>query len=269
MYAEALWHIGGSDNLEMGLNYLNQVRSRAGLPELLSLTPEAIMHERDVELGAEAIRFMDLIRWSKLNEPWFQLSDLENFNTGEDEFLPVLPREINFSTRRIEDGAIDSLGFFEIKHVLNYGNFTYSLIQGDGINDADNDKFYITDNILYAQAPLVYKNQPEYKILIEATDMQGETREQAFTLKLKSSTPVHEISKNEIKVFPNPVINDLNLLNASDQSAYKIYNLQGKLVKEGLFFKNTKINVHNLKSGLYILEMHTMEGYYATKFIKK
>ena len=64
MYAEADFHVSGPSG--DGKDKLNQVRARAGMPAVAMLTPEAIMHERDVEFGMEAVRFNDLVRWSKV-----------------------------------------------------------------------------------------------------------------------------------------------------------------------------------------------------------
>ena len=46
MYAEADYHVNGSSG--DGIDKLNMVRARAGMPEVATLSPEAIMHERDV-----------------------------------------------------------------------------------------------------------------------------------------------------------------------------------------------------------------------------
>lgn len=87
MYAEACYHTG---NTGPGLNALNQVRRRAGLPDVPALTPQAIMHERDIELFGECSRFLDLVRWLKLPEPWISASDIHpNFVVGKHEYLPI------------------------------------------------------------------------------------------------------------------------------------------------------------------------------------
>ena len=86
MYAEATYHAGGGD----GLGALNQVRQRAGLEPVDALTPEAIMHERDVELFAECVRYLDLVRWLQLPEPWVTAEEIHpNFQTGKHEYWPI------------------------------------------------------------------------------------------------------------------------------------------------------------------------------------
>jgi len=59
MLAEAT-HKQGNDGA--ALNYINQVRARAGLAALTSLSDADIMHERRVEFGLEGKRWLDLVR---------------------------------------------------------------------------------------------------------------------------------------------------------------------------------------------------------------
>lgn len=69
MYAECLNEEGYEANGE-ALNIINQVRSRAGLPNLTALSVpnqdafrKAIMQERRVEFAFEGLRWPDLVRW--------------------------------------------------------------------------------------------------------------------------------------------------------------------------------------------------------------
>ena len=104
MYAEAEYHLnpGSSD----GLAALNRVRARAGMPDVTALTKEAIIHERDVELAFECIRFHDLVRWSyedENGEIWAHPEDLvTGYVKGRCEFLPIPISEINVMQGKLE-----------------------------------------------------------------------------------------------------------------------------------------------------------------------
>jgi hypothetical protein len=65
-YAEACIELGGTD-LQPGLDALNMVRNRAGLPDRVTTDQaearEWIRHERAIEFFAEGHRYYDLRRW--------------------------------------------------------------------------------------------------------------------------------------------------------------------------------------------------------------
>ncbi len=83
MAAEANYRNG---NEGAALDALNEVRSRAALPEL-SLSGndlfEAIVTERQLELAFEGHRYLDLIRWG------LAADEIDGFQTGKHELLPI------------------------------------------------------------------------------------------------------------------------------------------------------------------------------------
>lgn len=57
---EAAYYLG---EYSSALNYLNEIRNRAGMPEYDEVSEEIIRHERQVELAFEGHRYWDLRRW--------------------------------------------------------------------------------------------------------------------------------------------------------------------------------------------------------------
>ncbi len=82
LYAEALIHTSGPG---AGDTYINQVRSRAGIPPLTGATIDDIIDERAAELEFEwsADRFFDLIRLDRTEELG------PNFVKGQHEYYPI------------------------------------------------------------------------------------------------------------------------------------------------------------------------------------
>lgn len=69
-YAEAMYNAYGptGDPLNYGMTALqaiNRVRTRATMPNLATVTADAIVHERRVELGFEGHRWWDIRRWKQ------------------------------------------------------------------------------------------------------------------------------------------------------------------------------------------------------------
>ncbi len=109
MYAEVM-HLLGDDG--SGLDALNEVRARVDMPPVDALTKEAIIHERDVELAYEYVRWFDLIRWSfdpawgiDFNEIEWGIDAANSVNPfirGKHEFLPIPLKEIDLSEGKLE-----------------------------------------------------------------------------------------------------------------------------------------------------------------------
>ena len=86
-----------------------------------------------------------------------------------------------------------------------------------------------------------------------------------------ANNPANVNPENNINfdMFPNPVENILNVSFVDNQkTSYKIYNINGQEVKAGML-NQKEINVSNLKSGIYFLELHDGHKTSTKKFIKK
>lgn len=70
MRAEALWRVSAASTEALSL--VNQVRARAGVNALASLTADAMLAERGREMFAEGWRRSDLIRFGKYNQAWWE-----------------------------------------------------------------------------------------------------------------------------------------------------------------------------------------------------
>lgn len=97
MFAETSYLLDG-DADGRGLKALNEVRQRAGMPEITTLTPEAIIHERDLELATEGHRYNDIVRWS-FDQVKFKV-DLDKlfkyrFDLKKHQYFPIPQEEID------------------------------------------------------------------------------------------------------------------------------------------------------------------------------
>ena len=65
-------------------------------------------------------------------------------------------------------------------------------------------------------------------------------------------------SNNSISIFPNPASDKLNIQFTSDEKEFakaKIVNSVGQVVKEVELNNNTQINIEDLPSGIYFLNI--------------
>ena len=78
----------------------------------------------------------------------------------------------------------------------------------------------------------------------------------------KDITSIEEVGEVAVFVFPNPVLNTLNIQGVEENTPLEVYNLTGKLVLKD---KGTEIDVTSLNQGTYILRINNQY----VKFIKK
>ncbi|MDD2635373.1 MAG: T9SS type A sorting domain-containing protein [Bacteroidales bacterium] len=70
-----------------------------------------------------------------------------------------------------------------------------------------------------------------------------------------------------IKIYPNPLIDQLHIETVEKEINVKIYNLQGKLMLEAKNNKN--VSVSHMPAGIYILKIITNKHIYSQKIIKE
>ena len=72
--------------------------------------------------------------------------------------------------------------------------------------------------------------------------------------------------QNELKVFPNPSTDFIQVSGLTSSVDYKIYNVLGAEVKRGAISNQELIDVNDFSNGLYVLQLNDQRGF---KFIKE
>lgn len=76
--------------------------------------------------------------------------------------------------------------------------------------------------------------------------------------------------EKQVAIYPNPVENNLNInTNESETGSFKIYTLSGNTIAKGEVTGLTTINLNNLKSGLYLVEINSGDKKVTKKIIKQ
>ncbi|WP_445737085.1 T9SS type A sorting domain-containing protein [Mariniflexile sp.] len=80
------------------------------------------------------------------------------------------------------------------------------------------------------------------------------------TYNYDNTAGVNDFNDNQITVYPNPTTDFIYLSNINENLDYKLYDVTGKISMEGKLIANKKIDISNLKSGLFILQLKTETG---------
>ena len=76
---------------------------------------------------------------------------------------------------------------------------------------------------------------------------------------------VNDTAKNEMRIYPNPVKDQLSIEGISKDEKYEIYSVDGKRVNKGTISNGNTINVNALPKGVYLLKIEDKN----LKFIKE
>ena len=94
----------------------------------------------------------------------------------------------------------------------------------------------------------------------QTPDLLNKTDGYSYTWGAAARMSSDDNPKTNLVVYPNPVSDILQMSSESTIDTYKIMNIQGAVLKEGKPIENT-IDVSNLSSGLYFLQVKFGNGY--------
>lgn len=79
---------------------------------------------------------------------------------------------------------------------------------------------------------------------------------------------VNEVTQNskDLTLFPNPSSDFIEISGLDNEETYTIYNLLGKKVQQGIVADRKKINIIDLKSAVYFIQIGNTAG--AKRFVK-
>ena len=140
--------------------------------------------------------------------------------------------------------------------------------------DCDTTKNTCVDNINGVDLPDMIENYMDYS---------AETCQNSFTKgqvdlmrsviqnqRVLLSSKQHAFASNfSVTIYPNPSSNSINVNTPNVLSAYKIFSVDGRLIKSEINFNSKTIDLIDLTKGVYLLELSDKTGYPNTSRIIK
>ncbi len=109
-----------------------------------------------------------------------------------------------------------------------------------------------------------------FSFLIKTDDGSWKTAD--YKQKVGSPVAIEDISsESRLKVYPNPISSDLNLVHTDNINRVQIYDTTGKLLEDrALHTGKNRINMQEYKSGLYVLKFYATKRFVGSyKLIRK
>jgi hypothetical protein len=144
----------------------------------------------------------------------------------------------------------------------NWRNENYSFKAN--LNNFEGTEIYLVDN--YLQTDTLLENGAQYNFSIDAS-IAASTNPLRFELKFDTvSLSVEELATSFFTLYPNPakhVVNIQTSLPLGSEVSAAIYNMLGQQVhakKQTLKGSSLPIEVHNLRSGVYMVQLIDENG---------
>ncbi len=182
------------------------------------------------------------------------------------------PTDIDLSSSNLEENVSEStvIGTFSTTDDDDGDTHTYSLVAGNGTNDAGNGSFSIDGDQLKSatSTSFDYETQNEFHIYIRTTDLAGASFEKTFQIDITDieETGINDMNQSDIKVYPNPSSEFIRVNFTADvqkELVIELYNLEGKLIRNLIKKKSEEeilIPVSDLSASQYILKIYDSSG---------
>lgn len=87
---------------------------------------------------------------------------------------------------------------------------------------------------------------------------------------VEMTTDIKQIPEFQLSIYPNPVTDFIQFSGLNGITKIELYNLSGKLVDiNSRYSAPSRIDIHTLPKGIYILKVHNKNGVEVGKFIKE
>ncbi|MCB2196406.1 MAG: VCBS repeat-containing protein [Bacteroidetes bacterium] len=192
-------------------------------------------------------------------------AEYEFFVSVEDQTDPVITCANDTTVTADSDGNF-SVGFFLDPEV------TDNCIEGalPTVSNSYNSNATLND---------ISFSVGEYVITWTATDEASNTASCSITLTVEEEedegdeTGIFDLVKERIVIYPNPISNALNIKldDPSNIEEIRIYDVAGRqlYINEYIFETNLTIDMNRYNSGLYLIQIKTIDNTFSKKIIKE
>ncbi len=171
-------------------------------------------------------------------------------------------------------GIDPTLGVFDMKVIPLIGNAPLTVtMTGAMLTKENKEAFYRWYNFQgndtlvstnYSEQ-FTYTNPGNYRIQVRGRDYASRITVKEYTITVNAPSGVENTTNQGISIYPNPVLNELNISGSAEGQKIAIYDAQGRTVLQHIINGKT-INVEQLPTGFYVFKCN---GFAPLKLMKK
>ncbi len=167
-----------------------------------------------------------------------------------------------------------SLGVFDMKVEPLVGNAPLKVtMTGTKLTKENKEAYYRwynfqgTDTLVstFYNDEYTYTKPGTYRIQVRGRDYVSRNTTKAFTITVNAASGINNTSNQTVSIYPNPVLNEMQIIGIAEGQQIAIYDAQGRMVLQELF-NGKNIRTEFLPSGFYLLKCNE---YMPVKLLKK
>ncbi|MFN8256947.1 MAG: PKD domain-containing protein [Bacteroidales bacterium] len=162
----------------------------------------------------------------------------------------------------IELNEQDSTALLKLSALENAGVLFYEL--SVSVND---EQIFVLKNTAKEDIKMKVKPGNSYKLFIRAKDKVGNLENPHLSQDIVinfSTNGFGNLNKNNFSLYPNPAGSSLSIKGLNEQTTIQIRDITGRILLKGKYNPGSQIELENLSSGVYILEIENQK----IRFIK-
>ncbi len=114
----------------------------------------------------------------------------------------------------------------------------------------------------------IYSMDGAYKVSLTVCNALMACDSTSETIHTGVTQSAFNIDEENVKIYPNPVLNTLNIAGNIESVDLKVFDLTGRLILQNRNSSEKSIDVSLLKPGIYLLEIKTLKRTISIQFVK-
>ncbi|QZT37349.1 T9SS type A sorting domain-containing protein [Halosquirtibacter xylanolyticus] len=185
-------------------------------------------------------------------------------NAHVDGYLECSKKYKNNDTFNKSQAVAESADFFMVLSLTDKSSNHWGVNQFDKKLTTYENIDNVVDNVVVKVSALKSIAGSRSEVFVSTTD-------KLFIYENSRALASVDLQKVNVSIYPNPVIEILNVKSNDLISSFEIYNVLGSIVSKGAIDSNeTALNVSSLISGMYIIKLYGTDHklVYSSKFTK-
>ncbi|NOZ35459.1 MAG: T9SS type A sorting domain-containing protein [Chlorobi bacterium] len=230
--------------------YYAKLENDNDLPEWLTFNNKTLTFSGIPKNEDVGILTIKVFAFDKMGATGYQEFNLSVINTNDAPFVENSIPDMETYTSELYSYTIPNNIFNDI----DFGDLLTYSAQSENGNQLPEWLSFNTETKTFSGIP---ENAGVFQIKVKATDIAGANTSDIYTLTVKGSSDISNVSESDFNIYPNPTTGRFFIANSKPvELHYIITDITGSIIKEEKSFTNKEeINLTGFGAGIYFIKI--------------